>query len=151
MAKSPGAKKTFVAKVDSPKKRVKTRPAQIHYSGDKDCAIYLVQANIQDRKGGHLDLKKLKHHVSSDFSGANLTFLHTPVEWSATDVFSMAMNIKLMNRSAGLDTYLVLVGCGITNVNLFKDALYRHTIRSIVAGPSFLSVWGDTSSMPGLL
>ena len=65
--------------------------------------------------------------MGPSFKGANLTFVHTYTEWSPTDIFGLAMNIKKLNRKAELDTFLIMFGCGISDIHLFREALYRHT------------------------
>ena len=63
----------------------------------------------------------------ADFTGANLSVLHTPAEWGPPEVFSMVQSVRTLNRQAGLDQFLVLVGCGLSNVHMFREALYRQT------------------------
>ena len=74
-------------------------PARNEFPGE-NCAIYLIEANIAEKSHGYLDFAKLQNLVGEDFPGAHLTFIHTPVDWSPTDVFAVSMNIKLLNRRA---------------------------------------------------
>jgi len=87
----------------------------------------MIEANIAEKSHGFLDFAKLQNLVGADFHGAQLTFIHTPIDWSPTDVFAVSMNIKLLNRRANQDVYTIMVGCGIENVNLLVSALKRHT------------------------
>ena len=66
-----------------------------------------------------------------DYPGANMVVLHTPVSWDPTDVFSLVMAVRAMNRSCQMSNYTVLVGCGLSNVHLLREALYRcgHTLK----------------------
>ena len=47
--------------------------------------------------------------LAPEFAGANLTIVHTPVEWEPMDVFNVAKNIKKINAQANLDCFLVMV------------------------------------------
>ena len=47
--------------------------------------------------------------LAPEFEGANLTIVHTPVEWEAMDVFNLTKNIRKINAEADLDSFLVLV------------------------------------------
>lgn len=102
-------------------------PSLAHFPGDKDSSLFLVKADLGDKKFGPLEFTKVQKLVGPNFQGANLIFLHTPVEWSPADVFTLVMNVKLLNRKAKLNSFLVLIGCGVSNVNLFRDALYSHS------------------------
>ena len=94
----PVAKK--VAPVVSPVKTVakKEDPPVIGFTGEK-CQIYLIHANIAEKSHGYLDFAKLQGKIP-EFQGVNLALIHTPIEWSPTDVFAVSMNVKLMNRRA---------------------------------------------------
>jgi len=61
------------------------------------------------------------------FKGANLTVLHTPCDWGALEVFNLVMNIRQLNRKAGVTTFSILVGSGLESVHLFHEALSRQT------------------------
>ena len=39
----------------------------------------------------------------------------------------MTKHIKMINKEAGLDSFVVLVGTGLTNVHMNIEALSRHT------------------------
>jgi len=97
------------------------REFKMGFSGESGCTIFLGQSELTTFK---LDTFKSKVR---DFNGANLVVLATPVTWDPPDVFSMVMAVKQMNRNAGLSTFTILVGCGLTNVHLFREALYRQT------------------------
>ena len=80
-----------------PKKKVE--PARNGFSGVGGCSIYLVEADIAEKSHGCLDYTRLQKSIP-DFPGANLVLIHTPVDWSPTDVFAVSMNVKLLNRRA---------------------------------------------------
>ena len=65
--------------------------------------------------------------LSANFSGCQLTVVHTPAEWSPTEIWQVTKEIKLLNREAGLDSFVVLVGTGLLNVHMNLEALARHT------------------------
>ena len=88
------------------------------------CKIYLAKANTTDPNC--LKLDSVRYEIP-DFPGANLTLLHTLAEWGPPEVFSAVMSIRSMNRGAGLNSFLVLVGCGISNVHMYREALLRQT------------------------
>lgn len=91
-------------------------------SGDEEsCQIYLMQSDPMD-----LEFKSIRKAVPK-FPGSNLTVLHTPIEWDPTHVFNLTKLVKTLNKSAKLDTFLMLVGCGLDNVHMYKEALRRHT------------------------
>jgi len=47
--------------------------------------------------------------MAPDFEGANLTVLHTPVEWEPVSLLKFVLSIKRINQKAKLDSYLMLV------------------------------------------
>ena len=100
----------------------KEDPPKVEFSGE-NCNIYLVNAEEKCK----FDCNGLEKITDGKFQGANLTFIHTPVSWTPSDVFATTMNIKFVNRKAGLDSYLVMVGCGIQNLHMIMEALKRHT------------------------
>ena len=102
-------------------------PAKANFSGNKNNAIYLVAADVMDKEQNAFEYTKLQNHLGDEFKGANLTFIHSYVEWNPADVFALLMNVKLLNRKAKLESFLVMLGCGISNIHLFREALYRHT------------------------
>ena len=65
--------------------------------------------------------------LSAQFSGCQLTVVHTPAEWTPTEIWQVTKHIKLLNREAGLDSFVVLVGTGLSNVHMNLEALARHT------------------------
>lgn len=124
---SPKKVKTPAAVPKAAAKKVKVDPPKFGYSGD-ECVVNLVATNnIVEKRHAYLDFNQIKKMVGGKFDGVHLTFIHTPVDWSPTDVFAVAMNIKLLNRKAGLDIFSIMVGCGIENVNMLMEALKRHT------------------------
>ena len=88
------------------------------------CKIFLAKANTTDP--GCLKLESVRREIP-DFPGANLTLLHTLADWGPPEVFAAVMSVRGLNRGAGLDSYLVLVGCGISNVHMYREALLRQT------------------------
>ena len=108
-------------------RKVVVVPPKPQFTGNKNNAIYLMAADVLDKTQGALELAKLRSHVGPSFNGANLTFVHTYTDWSPTDIFGLAMDIKKLNRKAELDSFLMLFGCGISDIHLFREALYRHT------------------------
>jgi len=102
-------------------------PAKANFSGNKNNAVYLVAADVMDKEQNAFEYTKLQNHLGDEFKGANLTFIHSYVEWNPADVFALLMNVKLLNRKAKLDSFLVMLGCGISNIHLFREALFRHT------------------------
>lgn len=53
----------------------------------------------------HADCLKL----APGFDGANLTIVHTPVEWEPMDIFNLTKNIRKINAQADMDCFLVMV------------------------------------------
>ena len=88
------------------------------------CKIFLAKANTTDPSC--LKLESVRREIP-DFPGANLTLLHTLADWGPPEVFAAVMSVRGLNRGAGLDSYLVLVGCGIPNVHMYREALLRQT------------------------
>jgi len=97
------------------------RELKMGFGGEAGCQIYVGQSELSSLK---LDMFRSK---VKEFPGANMVVLHTPVAWDPPDVFSMVMAVKHMNRTCQLSTFTILVGCGLTNVHLFREALYRQT------------------------
>ena len=131
------AKKSTPSKVAAPlvqpKKSVKMNgkkailPAKSNFPGNKDNAIYLVTTDVMRKEQNAIDFTRLQNHLGDSFKGANLTFIHPYADWSPADIFSLVMNVKLLNRKAKLESFLVMLGCGISNIHLFREALYRQT------------------------
>ena len=46
--------------------------------------------------------------------------MHTPHDWTPVDLHRMALAIKNLNLSAGLDTFVILAGTGTINIHLFN-------------------------------
>jgi len=65
--------------------------------------------------------------LSANFSGCQLTVVHTPAEWTPTEIWQVTKHIKLLNKEAGLDSFVILVGTGLSNVHMNLEALARHT------------------------
>ena len=102
-------------------------PPRAGFSGKDNSVVYLAHATKLGSKGGTVNFDDLRTKVAPEFAGAHLSVLHTPTDWQPTDVFNLVMALRGMNRKADLDTYLVLVGCGLVNVHMFREALYRQT------------------------
>lgn len=47
--------------------------------------------------------------LAPEFTGANLTIVHTPVEWEPMDIFNLTKTIRKINSKANLESFLVLV------------------------------------------
>ena len=62
-----------------------------------------------------------------DFPGFNLAVVHTPAAWEQPEVFNIVKTIRKTNEEAGMNSFVVLIGCGIENAKSFSDALHRHT------------------------
>ena len=87
--------------------------------------IYLVAARNSPTSVA-LRYRELKAAVP-DFPGFNLSVLHTLADWGPPEVFSAVQAIRFLNRDAQLDSFLVLVGCGLSNVHMYMEALARQT------------------------
>jgi len=104
-----------------PEPEPEPRPLQLGFTGEQGCRIFIGQSQLTTFKA-----ETFKSKVK-DFPGANMVVLHTPVTWDPTDVFSLVMAVRAMNRTCQMATYTVLVGCGLSNVHLLREALYRQT------------------------
>lgn len=102
-------------------------PPKVSFTGSKDNAVYLVATDVMDKERNAFEYTKLQNHLGDKFKGADLTFIHSFVEWNPADIFTLVMNVKLLNRKAKLESFLVMLGCGISNIHLIREALYRHT------------------------
>jgi hypothetical protein len=87
----------------------------------KQCKIFVALADPTK-----INYKSI-HGSVPEFAGANLSVVHTPAEWDPAQIFSMVQTIRTVNRTAGLDSFTVLIGCGLTNVHMFREALLRQT------------------------
>ena len=65
--------------------------------------------------------------LSAALPGFQLTLLHTPLAWTPPDVFSLARQVKTLNKEAGLNNFVLIVGTGLSNANMNMEALERHT------------------------
>ena len=131
--KIPAREKAVVVK-QKPAPKIKVIPARNGFTG----ARYQVADGKKAREGnGEIFLLNsepttalkgpaLRKAIPA-FKGANLSVVHTPTDWQPTDVFNVVQSIRGVNRDAKLSTYLVLVGCGLSNVHMFREALYRQT------------------------
>jgi len=105
-----------------------TRPAspgpRPDFPGPSNNKVFLVSGDPMDLK-----LSKLISTLplSSQFSGAQLTVVHTPADWTPTELFLVTKHIKIMNKEAGLESFVVLAGTGLSNVHMNIEALSRHT------------------------
>ncbi|XP_023345148.1 uncharacterized protein LOC111714302 isoform X3 [Eurytemora carolleeae] len=110
----------------SPVKPVKPAPAppRPEFIGTGGTQIYLLAGEPLDLK-----LEKISKALplSSSFPGAHLAVVHTPAEWTPKHIFKMTKQIKILNKSAGLDTFVVLMGTGLTNVHMNIDAMLSQT------------------------
>jgi len=104
-----------------PEPEPEPRPLKLGFAGDHGCRIFIGQSQLTTFKAETFRSKV------KEFPGANMVVLHTPVTWDPTDVFSLVMAVRAMNRTCQMQTYTVLVGCGLSNVHLLREALYRQT------------------------
>ena len=100
------------------------KPFEAGRQRGEHCRIFLAKANTTDPNC--LKLDSVRKEIP-DFPGANLTLLHTLAEWGPPEVFAAVMSVRGLNRGAGLHSFLVLVGCGISNVHMYREALLRQT------------------------
>lgn len=72
---------------------------------------------------------KLLHTLplAANFPGAHLAVVHTPSEWGPHEIFSITTSVKKLNKEAGLDSFVLLVGTGLNNLHMNMEALGRHT------------------------
>ena len=105
-----------------------TRPAspppRQDFPGPRATRGYLVAGDPLELK---LSSLQAALPLSAGFSGCQLTVVHTPAEWAPTEVWGVTKAIKMMNREAGLASFVVLVGTGLANVHMNMEALCRHT------------------------
>ena len=100
---------------------IQRREPKVGFCGEDGQQIYMGQSPMS-----RLTLQMFQSKIK-DFQGANLTVLHTPVTWDPPDVFTLVRALRAMNKAADLKTYTVLVGCGLDNVHMFREALHRQT------------------------
>ena len=86
--------------------------------------VYLVQGEPQQLKFSKL-ISTLP--LSANLKGFQLTMVHTPAEWSPTDIFTLSRTVKTINKEAGLETFIILVGTGLKDAPMNMEALERHT------------------------
>jgi len=81
--------------------------------------------------GQPMDIKfekiQRKMPLSQQFPGAHLTVVHTPADWSPQEIYRMTKTVRSVNKSAGLQSFVLLVGTGITNVHMNTEAMLRAT------------------------
>jgi len=99
-------------------------PPRSDFVGYNDSHAYLLA-------GDPMDLKLTKIistlPLSANFKGAHLTVVHTPADWTPTEVFQVSKQIKQLNKEIGLSSFVILVGTGLHNVHMNMEALYKHT------------------------
>ena len=86
--------------------------------------VYLVEGEPSQLKYSKL-ISTLP--LSAHLKGFQLTMVHTPAEWSPTDIFTLSRTIKTLNKEAGLETFVILVGTGLKDAPMNMEALERHT------------------------
>jgi hypothetical protein len=122
IAKRPKVRPSSTVAVSAKKKvSAKEVPQLLGFAGASGSRAHLLVADPLT-----LSLDELKNGVG-EFQGANLAIVHTPAAWQPAQVFNVVRVVREVNRSAGLDSFLVLVGCGLTNVHMFREALCRQT------------------------
>jgi len=94
------------------------------FVGANNSHTYLVTGDPMDLKFAKLSSTL---PLSAQFPGAHLTVVHTPADWNPTEIFQVSKQIKLLNKEAGLPSYVVLIGTGLHNVHMNMEALMRHT------------------------
>jgi len=114
-------KKAKINKAAASKKVVQKQ--QQSFAGVDNSHAHLIVADPLS-----LSLAGLKEEVPN-FQGANLVVLHTPATWEPPQVFNAVRVVREINKSAGLTTFLVLVGCGLSNAHMLREALIRQTSR----------------------
>jgi len=114
------AKKTATNKIASRKKTV-VKEQQNGFRGANGSRAFLLTSDPLTMSYAALS------KVAPGFTGANLSVLHTPADWTPPEVFNAVRALRAVNTAAGLDAYLALVGCGLTNVHMFREALARQT------------------------
>ena len=104
-------------------------PALAYFPGMNNSKILFVESDISSGNFGPKDFLKIpqNHLNSNEFHGADFTFLHTPIEWTPKELFKTVQSIKTMNKNVGLDSFLVMVGCGVSNVHMFREAFTTFT------------------------
>jgi len=128
-------RKSFGTKtIKSPSKIVKVKPPspirppspapRADFVGASNSRVYLLAGDPMDLKFTKI-ISTLP--LSAQFPGAHLTVVHTPAEWSPHEVFQVSKQIKQLNKDAGLDSFVILVGTGLHNVHMNMEALTRHT------------------------
>lgn len=120
-ARSPPAKTKKATAVAVPPPSPGPRPEFIGTSGSR---VYLMRGQPLE-----LNLSKVRATLplSANFPGAHLTVVHTPAEFTPTELFLIGKMIKTLNMEAGLASFVLLVGTGLINVHLNMEALKRHT------------------------
>jgi len=110
----------------SPKKPLAAppKPPRLEFLGRDESRIYLMCGEPLE-----LSLPRIVKAIplSVHFPGAHLSVVHTPANWSPKELFDMTKKIKILNRSAGLDSFVVLLGTGLTNVHMNMEAIMKHT------------------------
>ena len=49
------------------------------------------------------------------------------MDWEPTHIFSIVQKIRTMNAQANLQQFLILIGCSLPNVHMFRESLMRQT------------------------
>lgn len=94
------------------------------FPGRNGAKAYLVAGQPME-----LRYPKLLHTLplAADFPGAHLTVVHTPSDWGPHEIFSITTQVKKLNKEAGLNSFVLLVGTGLGNLHMNMEALGRHT------------------------
>jgi len=102
----------------------KPPPARPEFPGRKGAKAFLVVGEPKD-----IRLPKLQAVLpaGAGFPGASLAVVHTPASWGPKDVYDVTTQVKKLNKEAGLGSFVLLVGTGLTNVHMNIEALDRHT------------------------
>ena len=89
----------------------------------------VLQVYLVEGKPEHLKYSKLISALplSAHLKGFQLTMVHTPADWSPTEIFTLSRTIKTLNKEAGLETFVILVGTGLKDAPMNMEALERHS------------------------
>ena len=69
----------------------------------------------------------LNIHLFILFQSDFILVVHTPAEWTPKHIYKMTKQIKMLNKSAGLDTFVVLMGTG--NSRRFAPPPLRYSFH----------------------
>jgi hypothetical protein len=109
-----------VKKASPVKKKRVTHQPRIEFIGSGNTRGYLIAGDPLQLK---IESVSKIIPLSVQFPGAHLSVVHTPHDWSPVDLHRMALTIKNLNLSAGLDSFVILAGTGFKNLKMNSEAL----------------------------